>query len=194
MAALRICSIEGCNKPVTARGWCGAHYVRWMRHGDPLAGRTPWGDPLNWLRAHVSHPDRINCLTWPFATGQNGLAVVRIDGKTARAHRVMCTLVHGDPPSPNHETAHSCGRGHEGCVNPHHLRWDTRKGNFADKLLHGTHNRGDQCPVSKLTEAEVREIKGLLSIMPVRTIARRYGVNPATIYSIRSGASWAWMD
>ena len=31
------CSIEGCEKPVNARGWCKAHYYRASRYGDPLA-------------------------------------------------------------------------------------------------------------------------------------------------------------
>ena len=30
------CSIEGCEKPSKARSFCGAHYMRWHRHGDPL--------------------------------------------------------------------------------------------------------------------------------------------------------------
>jgi hypothetical protein len=34
------CSIEGCEKPVQARGWCSAHWARWKRHGDPLGGRN----------------------------------------------------------------------------------------------------------------------------------------------------------
>lgn len=33
--AERTCSIEGCGKPVNARGWCGMHYARWARSGDP---------------------------------------------------------------------------------------------------------------------------------------------------------------
>lgn len=32
-----ICSIEGCEKPHYARGWCKKHWYRWRRHGDPLA-------------------------------------------------------------------------------------------------------------------------------------------------------------
>lgn len=31
----RICSIEGCSTQAKCRGWCGAHYQRWFRHGDP---------------------------------------------------------------------------------------------------------------------------------------------------------------
>jgi len=33
-----VCSIEDCGLPVLASGWCTAHYQRWSRHGDPLAG------------------------------------------------------------------------------------------------------------------------------------------------------------
>ena len=30
------CAVEGCEGPVRSRGWCGAHYTRWRKHGDPL--------------------------------------------------------------------------------------------------------------------------------------------------------------
>jgi len=39
------------------------------------------------------------------------------------------------------------------------LRYDTRSGNFKDKLEHGTHNRGENSPVSKLTEDQVHSIR-----------------------------------
>src|SRR5687767_14547835 len=35
--ANRTCSIEGCERPVQARGWCTTHYHRWWKHGDPTA-------------------------------------------------------------------------------------------------------------------------------------------------------------
>jgi hypothetical protein len=30
------CTIEGCERPRWARGWCGTHYSAWRRHSDPL--------------------------------------------------------------------------------------------------------------------------------------------------------------
>lgn len=35
----RECAIDGCGKPVRARGWCRHHYFQWWAHGDPLAER-----------------------------------------------------------------------------------------------------------------------------------------------------------
>ena len=36
----KACCIEGCGRPVLARGWCVKHYNRWAKHGDPL--QTRW--------------------------------------------------------------------------------------------------------------------------------------------------------
>lgn len=47
MGKLTTCSIEGCAKAPEVRGWCKAHYLRWYRHGDPLAG------------APMRHPGRV---------------------------------------------------------------------------------------------------------------------------------------
>jgi hypothetical protein len=31
-----LCSIDECNEPHSARGYCRQHYRKWQRHGDPL--------------------------------------------------------------------------------------------------------------------------------------------------------------
>jgi hypothetical protein len=39
---VEVCSVYGCEQQVKAQGWCGMHYARWRRHGDPmLGGRKP---------------------------------------------------------------------------------------------------------------------------------------------------------
>jgi 5-methylcytosine-specific restriction endonuclease McrA len=39
-----LCAIENCGRLVSKREWCNRHYLRWRRHGDPLAGRPPWDE------------------------------------------------------------------------------------------------------------------------------------------------------
>ncbi|WP_299813508.1 hypothetical protein [Tardiphaga sp.] len=138
--------------------------------------------------------DGDECLIWPFARGGtrgDGLATFR--GKQTSANYVMCILAHGEPPTPKHESAHSCGRGHDACVNPKHLRWATRKENLADRLIHGTHNRGEQGSAAKLCIAEVREIRKLRGALGQKEIAARFGVTKAAIHSIQVRKNWAWL-
>lgn len=48
MQATRTCSVEGCERAAKKREWCNAHYRRWLRHGDPAAGRrAPVGGPCS---------------------------------------------------------------------------------------------------------------------------------------------------
>ena len=37
----RPCSIEGCNTPSRARGWCHRHYELWYRNGAPVRQPNP---------------------------------------------------------------------------------------------------------------------------------------------------------
>lgn len=35
------CAVEGCTNAAHARGWCGKHYARWRRYGDPKKMARP---------------------------------------------------------------------------------------------------------------------------------------------------------
>lgn len=37
---MKICEVEGCDGPAKSAKWCGKHYMRWKRNGDPLKHRT----------------------------------------------------------------------------------------------------------------------------------------------------------
>ncbi|MDE2104721.1 MAG: HNH endonuclease [Patescibacteria group bacterium] len=139
MAALAICTIETCDKPVRVkvRGLCRAHYLRLMRTGsvDGIAAER-WeangARPLEFLEKTAIPYCGDTCLDWPFARGAAGYGRIRYKKKYWNVHRLVCRIVHGEPPSALMEAAHNCGN--RACVNPHHLRWDSHKGNMADTL------------------------------------------------------------
>lgn len=81
----------------------------------------------------------------------------------------------------------------EGCVNPRHLRWATRSENHADKLDHGTHNRGEQCPTVKITEEQARQILALKGRLSQKDIAAKFGVTFQHVSNIHLGKRWAWL-
>lgn len=37
---MKPCMIEGCERPLKARGWCSTHYMRWKSTGDPNGMKT----------------------------------------------------------------------------------------------------------------------------------------------------------
>lgn len=189
----QICAVDGCTKPAESRGWCDAHYQRWRKHGDPLGGRTENGAAMDWLLAHLNTKSD-ECVAWPFARDRNGYGRLHFRGKLSFAHRVMCELAHGEPPTEKHHAAHSCGKGHLGCVNPKHLRWATRVENEADKGCHGTLSRGEYHPQSKLSAANVLEIRQILKNEGASKIAKSFGVQPQTISAIKHRKSWAWLE
>lgn len=70
--------------------------------------------------------------------GGNGYGEFVFPGnKHVYAHRLVCTLAHGDAPADKPNTLHSCDVSL--CVNPEHLRWGTKKENTADMLRRGRH-------------------------------------------------------
>lgn len=195
LEALKVCSVEGCGKPVHVKlhGLCNGHYQRWQRHGDPLGGRTPKGEPERFYREVVMAYEGDECLTWPFSRNDRGCSTISLNGKILRVSRRLCEEVNGPPPTPKHEAAHSCGHGHLACVTKRHLSWKTGAENSADKILHGTSNRGERNPVAKMTESQILQIIALKGSATQREIADRFGVHPSTIGGIHNRKSWAWL-
>lgn len=136
-----------------------------------------------WLRSHADYPHDDWCLIWPFSRTQNGYAQVGAD-KIA-AHRIMCEAKNGPPPSATHHAAHSCGRGHEGCINPCHLSWKTPSENHLERYEHS-----GPIPRRKLTPEQVDEIRALRGRDRTQDVAERYGVTAQNIRMIQNGKSW----
>jgi len=187
------CIIKDCGKRMYAFGLCPKHYTRQRRYGDPLGGGTSPGVPLQYLQEHVDY-DGDDCVPWPFAKFSDGYGAVTFRGQQTTANNVMCTLAHGEPPTPLYESAHSCGRGHEGCVSPRHLRWATRSENHADKVAHGTHSRGERASGVVLSVEQVHAIRSLKGRVRQKILSAQYGVTIATVSAIQCRKIWAWLE
>jgi DNA-binding NarL/FixJ family response regulator len=73
------------------------------------------------------------------------------------------------------------------------LRWDTKEANEADKIRHGTSNRGERNGQAKLTKEGVLSVISRLEDGETqRRIARELDLNQATISDIMTGRSWGW--
>jgi hypothetical protein len=71
------------------------------------------------------------------------------------------------------------------------LRYDTRRGNFADKLVMGTDNRGEKHHQHKLTEHSVESIRTLRKGgASLDSISWLFGVAPSTVSQIANGVRW----
>lgn len=68
------------------------------------------------------------------------------------------------------------------------LRWDTPKGNNADKIRHGTHQGGERNAAAKLTASEVTKIRS--DAGRHSAIARSYGISQTTVWQIKNGLTW----
>lgn len=192
MADTRICSVAGCGKRQLARGLCSAHNWRFLKYGDPLAMGVeyPRGAALDYVNHVALKHTSDSCLLWPFPRGKKGYGFLFYEGRSKEVHRVVCRLAHGEPPTPLHETAHSCGNGHLGCINPRHLRWSTHSDNIADKTRHGTETVGEKHGMAKLTADDVAEVRALAGTMTQKAIARRFGVSQSAIALVVSRRNW----
>jgi len=75
------------------------------------------------------------------------------------------------------------------------LRYGTPKENSADRYRDGTALLGESNVSSKLSRAQVVEIKQALNQGVLnKTLAAMYNVNPTTISNIKTGHTWAWLD
>jgi hypothetical protein len=154
---------------------------------------APKGGPLRWIETLVAEPSDDSCRTdWPFMRNEGGYPRMHWNGRARPSHHVVLELTGRPQVHSSQQGRHLCGNGHLGCLNPSHLAWGTRPENEADKLLHGTSNRGERCGAAKLTVDQVRAIRA--SSESRKVLASRYGVTAGAIGDILRRSKWAWLD
>lgn len=192
----QLCAIDGCDRPMVARDMCSMHYLRQKRHGATDAPKRPESisDSLRFYRDVVLNYEGDECLFWPFATYESGYARLSLNGRSHFVSRLVCEEANGAPPTTKHEAAHTCGRGHLACVAKNHLTWKTKAENEADKLRHGTSNRGARHGMARLNAAKVKAIRRLEGHHTQKEIAEMFGVTPNHVWRILSRQTWRHLD
>jgi hypothetical protein len=108
---------------------------------------------------------------------------------TGNAHRVVYQEMFGSIPS-GLVVRHKCDN--KMCINPEHLELGTIQDNNNDVDERGLRLRGEQVPVSKLNEQEVKEIKRLFEDkrLALKDLSKMFGVSPSTLCDIKMGRTW----
>lgn len=189
------CSVEGCDRVIRSQrlSLCNMHYQRFMNKGDvgsPNRLKADPGEARAYIEQAILHKNKKTCLIWPYSRNLKGYAQVNIDGPQL-VSRIICVKVNGKPKRKRDEARHICGKGHEGCINPHHVIWGSPKQNAADKIKHGTHKQGEQIPSSKLTVGKVLRILELIGKgWSDPKISDKFNVSSKAIFKIRKGLAW----
>ena len=122
----KLCSVNGCQNPLTSRGWCNKHYSRWRRHGDPLK-TVNFSDPELALQVHVLKEGE--CHLWQGTTLSDGYGRIIVNQSKVPVHRYVYEKEKGAIPE-NLYIDHICHR--RNCVNPDHLRLATSQQNSSN--------------------------------------------------------------
>lgn len=133
------------------------------------------------------------CWVWTGAKskGYGVFSITRQTSKTYKATRVMLAL---NGLRSSLEVCHTCNN--PACVNPEHIRFGTRHENCADRIPAGVSNRGSRHGMSKLTEQDVIEMRGLREahilrgVYTYKEIAHKFGISETAAYNIINRHRW----
>lgn len=186
------CTIQNCTKSHVARGLCRNHYEIMRRNGSPIIRqRVSPNELLRFIHLNCQK-NTDNCIEAPFGMKQNGYAAFGRDGKKIHAHREVCIIAHGKPPSKKHHAAHSCGN--KKCLNSRHLRWATPSENQKDKISHGTQYFGSDVHNAKLKNEDVLQIRSFRGKLSQSKIAEMFGISQSYVSEIQLKKTWEWLE
>lgn len=137
-----------------------------------------------WRLVDMGGPDE--CWKWLGDVNRDNYGVFTYHGRRHGAHELALSFTTGEMRLANLDTCHSCDN--PPCVNPSHLRFDTRASNVADMVKRG---RANNAP-AKLTEAEVVLMRERRAAGARQAdLAAQFGVGDGLVSMIVRGLRWA---
>jgi hypothetical protein len=134
----------------------------------------------------IGKPDA--CWPWAGTKDRDGYGVIGDGpGKQYRAHRIAYERIHGTVPK-GQNVLHRCDN--PPCCNPSHLFAGSAAENNADKHRKNRHSHGTKHPLAKLTDDDVRAIRGMYPLLTQTAIARQYGIDQTTVSEIVLRKKW----
>lgn len=117
---------------------------------------------------------------------------LRKEGKTytRETHRLVLKAFKGEPSTSHLVSRHLDGNNKNNHIS--NLEWGTRKENSADQKKHGTVNNGARNGQAKLTETEVKTIKGLHRKF-LSDLAQKFNISEDNIKALVRNRSWKWL-
>jgi hypothetical protein len=136
-----------------------------------------------------AEPDENGCLIWLTCRDYDGYGMFHFNGNNVRAHRFAWEITHGAIPK-DLWVLHKCDV--PSCVNVDHLFLGTAQDNTLDMFAKGRAYkvRGEDHPMARLTEDDVREIRSYRGIASQGVLAEDYGVTPGLISAIWLNKLW----
>lgn len=146
-----------------------------------------------------SEENQNGCWVWMGSKNKQGYGSMRIGRETILAHRASWEMHNGPIPEGYgyHGTVvmHKCDN--PSCINPNHLMIGTQSDNMKDMSKKGRNVKGkDARQISVLNNQQVSEIKSMLqnTNTSIRSIAKIYNVSHNTIWLIKQGRLWRYVE
>lgn len=115
-----LCAVENCQWQAKTQGYCGLHWERIRRHGDPMTEVLIWGDEERRWWSKVTKTG--TCWLWTGHCNRDGYGEFKVGDKGWLAHRYGYEMLVGPIPEALHlDHVHARGCRHRNCVNPDHL-------------------------------------------------------------------------
>jgi hypothetical protein len=142
-------------------------------------------EPIERFNEKYVIDENTGCWNWVAGLSSKGYGSFRVDDKVLFAHRFAYEYF-VEPLDNSLEICHKCNNSK--CVNPNHLRQDTRSSNMIDRVIDGKQS------FQKLSVEQVLDIKKEL-LNPYhgiqRDLSKKYSVTKQTINEIKKGRNWS---